>query len=164
MPSTRVSKDLNSGTYFLTLTVNNFYYLFDRYNRWEILSDSIKYFQEYKELKIHAFVLMLNHIHLIIETNHVSEFLRDFKKFTSKEIKKNILLYEPKILPIFKRNNTYRFWSKTNMPKFIESEVYYQNKISYIENNPVEKGYVSLPEHWYWSSANVDCELKVNNE
>jgi putative transposase len=43
MPSRRVAAKLNAGTYYLTLTVQHWYYLFDRYNRWRILADSIRY-------------------------------------------------------------------------------------------------------------------------
>ena len=45
MPSRRVAAELNAGTYYLTLTVQRWYYLFDRYNRWQIMSDSIRYCQ-----------------------------------------------------------------------------------------------------------------------
>jgi putative transposase len=46
MPSRRVAAELNTGTYYLTLTVQHWYYLFDRYNRWQIMPDSIRYCQE----------------------------------------------------------------------------------------------------------------------
>jgi putative transposase len=34
MPSRRVASDLNAGTYYLTLTIQRCYYLFDCHNRW----------------------------------------------------------------------------------------------------------------------------------
>ena len=40
MPSRRVPADLNAGTYYLTLTIQRWYYLFDRHNRWQILAES----------------------------------------------------------------------------------------------------------------------------
>jgi len=66
MPSRRVPVDLNAGTYFLTLTVQRWYYLFDRHNRWPILADSIRYCREHKGLELNGYVFMLNHIHLIV--------------------------------------------------------------------------------------------------
>ena len=74
---------------------------------------------------------MLNHIHLIIQSEDVSWFLRDFKKFTSKELKTNILATEPNILKLFEDENWgYEFWKKTNMPKIVESEdFFYKRKI-----------------------------------
>ncbi|MEI7997512.1 MAG: hypothetical protein WCH01_21705, partial [Methylococcaceae bacterium] len=38
MPSRRVAVDLNAGTYYLTLTIQRWYYLFERHNRWQILA------------------------------------------------------------------------------------------------------------------------------
>ena len=54
MPSRRISKQLNAGIYFLTMTIHRWYYLFDRHNRWKILADSIRYCQQNKELTLHA--------------------------------------------------------------------------------------------------------------
>jgi putative transposase len=165
MPSPRVNQDLNDHqTYFLTCTIKRWYYIFDRYQRWDILAKSLKYFIDNKDLKVYSFVFMLNHIHLIISSPDVSGFIRDFKKFTSKKIKENVSLTEPNVLQLFlNENGIYEFWSKTNMPKIIETENFYIQKSLYIENNPVKKNYVMLPEHWYWSSANNICELKVSN-
>jgi len=48
MPSVRISKELTSGIYYLTFTVRNWYYIFDRHNRFQILADSLKYCQKNK--------------------------------------------------------------------------------------------------------------------
>jgi putative transposase len=163
MPSKRISKELNSGTYFLTFSVFRLYYLFDRYDRWEILARSLKYCESNKGLTLEAFVFMLNHIHLIVSSSDVAGFVCDFKKFTSKEIKRNIERTEPRILKLFlNRKGEYQFWQRTNMPKFMETEDFFQQKLNYIHDNPVVKNYVMRQEDWYWSSANPNCELKVD--
>lgn len=164
MPSVRISKDFNNGIYFITLSVKKLYYLFDRQYRWNILAESLKYCQENKNLKIFSFVFMLNHIHLIIHSPDVSGFIRDFKKFTSKKVRKNIESTEPNVLKLFlEEDGLYEFWAKTNVPKLIESQDFFENKLQYIHNNPVKKNYVMQPEHWYWSSANSMCEIKVDD-
>jgi hypothetical protein len=38
---------------------------------------------------------MLNHMHLIVESKDVAGFIRDFKSFTSKALKRNIQATEP---------------------------------------------------------------------
>jgi len=83
-------------------------------------------------------------------------FVRDFKTFTSKELKKNILATEPNILKLFEENEHYQFWQKTNMPELIINEEFYLEKAKYVEQNPVRKGYVRDAEHWVYSSANKD--------
>lgn len=154
-------KDLNSGIYYITFTIKRWYYLFDRHNRWNILLDSLKYCQQNKGIKIYAWVFMMNHIHLIIESSNVSGFIRDFKKFTSKEFKKNITETEPNVLKIFIENGVYEFWNRTNMPKRIESEEFLQQKKNYIEQNPVRKNYVKNAQDWVYSSANPENLLKL---
>lgn len=164
MPSIRVSKELNSGTYFFTVTVRYWYYVLDRYNRWDIITNSLKFFQKNRGLKIYGFALMINHIHLIIFSDNVISFICDFKKFTAREILKNIKQFEPDILKLFiKKNGICEFWSKTNMPEIIESENFLLQKMNYIHENPVKRDYVLNPEDWYWSSANPLCELKADN-
>ena len=47
------------------------------------------YFQEHKGLDIYAWVLMSNHLHMIIGTrddHRIGDVMRDFKKYTSKKI------------------------------------------------------------------------------
>lgn len=163
MPINQVNKNLNQSLYFITPTVNNWYYIFDRHNRWQILADSIKYCQKYKNLEIHSYVFMLNHLHLIIKSSDVAGFLRDFKKYTSKKLIENIREFEPNVLELFKDKNSegYSVWKKDNQPRVIENEKFFMQKLNYIHNNPVIKGYVERPEYWKWSSANLNSEIKT---
>ena len=164
MPSVRINKELNQGIYFLTLTVKRWYYLFDRHKRWDILLDSLRYCQKNKGLKIYHWVFMLNHIHLIVKSEDMIGFVRDFKTFTSKELKKNIIETELNILKLFDENGNYQFWQKTNMSELISNEEFYREKANYIEQNPVRKGYVRNAEHWVYSSANKDeCLLELHS-
>jgi len=156
LPSVRVPKELKEEIFFLTFTVHRWYYLFDRHNRWDILTDSLKYCQANKGLKIYHYVFMLNHIHLIVRSGDMISFIRDFKTFTSKEIKKNIMDTEPNILKLFEESGKYQFWQKTNMPEVIRNEDFYLAKARYIEQNPVRKRYVNRAEDWVYSSANTE--------
>ena len=162
MPSIRIDQQLSDRIYFLTLTVKNWYYLFDRHNRFQILADSLVYCQKEKGLRIYCYVFMLNHLHFIANAPDMIGFVRDFKKFTSKEIQKNIIAYEPTILRLFEtQTGSYEFWAKTNMPKMIETETYLVQKINYIHYNPVRKQYVQKPEDWIWSSANPGSSIII---
>jgi REP element-mobilizing transposase RayT len=155
----RVPKELKEEIFFLTFTVHRWYYLFDRHNRWDILADSLKYCQVNKGLKIYHFVFMLNHVHLIAQSADMIGFIRDFKTFTSKEIRKNIAETEPQILKLFERNGEYHFWQKTNMPEIIRNEEFYLSKAKYIEQNPVRKRYVNKTEDWVYSSVNKENNI-----
>jgi len=47
--------------------------------------------------------------------------------------------------------------------EWIESDTFLLQKINYIHNNPVKRGYVLKAEDWYWFSANTVCELSIND-
>jgi len=161
MPSIRISKELNSQIYFLTFTVKDWCRVLDRYDRFEILSDSIEYCRKHKGLMVYAYVFMPNHIHLVVFAPDMIAFVRDFKRYTASKIIEDMYHTEPDLLELFKNENRFELWRKTNMPKLIESEKYLLQKINYIHNNPVRKQYVQRSEQWYWSSANPDSPIKV---
>ena len=163
MSSLRISRELKNCIYFVTFTVKNWYYLFDRHNRFEILEESFVYCQKHKELKIYAFVFMLNHLHFIGSAPDLSAVIRDMKTHLSKELQKNIIATESNILKIFKNDKgNYHIWQSTNYPELIETDYFYNQKIEYIHFNPVQKGYVHNPEDWKWSSASkIPTKIKV---
>ncbi len=161
MPSMRIRNDNKELPHFVTLTVWNWYYLFDRFGRWDIVADSIKYLQATRNLQVFSYVLMLNHIHLLAQAPDLIACIRDFKRFTTKALRLNIQQTEPRILRLFFSTGQYRFWHTTNQPEVIETTSFLNQKMNYIHMNPVKKYYVALPEHWYWSSANPDSPIKV---
>lgn len=163
MPSNRISIHQNQGVYFLTFTIERWYYLFDRHNRWQILADALSFAQARRHLKLHGYVFMLNHVHLLVSSPDMIAFVRDFKRHTSKEFKKNIQQHEANVLELFiESSGSYHFWQKTNAPKVIESENFFRQKLNYIHNNPVKKQYVTQGEHWKWSSANPNSSLIID--
>ena len=163
MPTARISKQLNDGIYFLTPTIWNWYYIFDRHERWEILADSLIFCQKNKGLEIHQYVFMLNHLHLIVSSKDVAGFLRDFKRHTTKLLFDNINKHEPNLVSLFLDDNDRpRFWKADNQPKKIESREFYRQKANYIHLNPVKKGYVERPEYWKWSSANPATAIQLD--
>ena len=52
-----------------------------------------------------------------------------------------------------RRNQEFQVWHSQNWPVLIESEGFFNQKVDYIHENPVEKEYVSKPEDWIYSSA-----------
>ena len=80
---------ITGEVYFVTDTVVDWVDIFTRPLYKHIIIDSLSYCQKEKGLLIYAWVLMTNHLHMIVGRNgenKVSDIMRDFKKFTSKEI------------------------------------------------------------------------------
>lgn len=153
--------------YFLTLTVVDWVDVFTRPAYKHILVDSLKYCQKEKGLELYAWCLMTNHLHLLAsakETFHLSDILRDFKKFTNKKIidaidddsesRRRWMLYRfefaGKINPKIK---DFKFWQDGNEAKEIHTNEFLDQKLNYIHNNPVVAEIVNNPEDYRYSSA-----------
>ena len=164
MPIAHIPNDAADSTCFITPTVWRWYYIFDRHDRWQILADSLQFLQQRRGLEIYGFVFMLNHLHLLIRAPDVTACVRDFKRHTSRQIHKSLRRYEPSVLPLFvDETGHFRLWKPDNKPKLVETERFFLQKLNYIHENPVRKGYVEFPEHWKWSSANPHCPLEIAN-
>ncbi|GGK64597.1 hypothetical protein GCM10011405_10710 [Rufibacter glacialis] len=153
--------------YYLTLTVVDWVDVFTRPVYRHIIIDSLKFCQEKKGLEIYAWVLMSNHLHLIASAKegfHLSNILRDFKKFTSRslveaiqkenESRKEWMLHRFQFPANVKSKVTnHQFWQEGNEAKEIHSNEFLQQKLNYIHQNPVRAEWVLEPEHYLYSSA-----------
>jgi REP element-mobilizing transposase RayT len=105
---------------------------------------------------------------LVAETddeNHLSDFLRDFKKFTSKAIVNEIqenpdesrrkwLLNEFRFAGKYKTNiKNFKFWQDGNEAKEIHSTSFLEQKVDYIHENPVQAEIVEYAHEYLYSSA-----------
>ena len=75
-------------THFMTFTVVEWLDVFTRMEYRNILLDSIRFCQANKNLLLHAWCLMSNHIHMIGSSKEakLSDILRDLKKYTGRQI------------------------------------------------------------------------------
>ena len=76
------------SVYFITCTAVNWVDVFTRKQYADIIIDSLNYCTDKKGLIVYGYVIMSNHIHLLVQARHenMSDILRDFKKFTSQTI------------------------------------------------------------------------------
>ncbi|MCB9256796.1 MAG: transposase [Chitinophagales bacterium] len=66
-----------------------------------LIAENLRYYGQQYEVSILAYVVMPNHIHMILDFKRGSDriaFMRDFKKYTSTKIRKEIELHEPEML------------------------------------------------------------------
>ena len=148
------------GVYFITCTVNQWVDVFTRKEYIDILLDSLRFCQKNKGLEIFSWVIMTNHIHLIISTKqeNLSDIIRDFKKYTSSKIVEAIR--ESKIesrknwmLWLFKKEDGILFWQEGYHAEEITSLSFFNIKQDYIHNNPVKAGVVEKEEEYLFSSC-----------
>lgn len=98
------------------------------------------------------------------EKANLDEILRDFKKYTSKKIIKEIQNNNESrkewMLELFSkageninRIQNYKVWKDGNQPKQLVSYEFTKQKLDYIHFNPVEAELVENPEDYLYSSA-----------
>ena len=154
--------------YYLTLKVVKWIDVFTRPEYRDIIINSLNYCVANKGLEVNAWVIMSNHLHLVASCNEpfkMSEFLRDCKKFTSKQIVEAIQeSHESRkewLLDKFQfeakrtgRAKEYKLWSDDNHAIDLDNgKIDIWQKIHYIHDNPVRAGIVRNPEDYIYSSA-----------
>ena len=161
-------KALTHELYFTTSTVVDWLDVFTRPIYKHILLESLEYCQANKELEIYAWVLMTNHLHMIVDTigsDSIGDVMRDFKKFTSKRIVKAIQENEQEsrqewLMNRFrfraandKKVTNFKFWQEDNHVETIYSYDFFKQKLDYIHQNPVRQEIVAQAEDYMYSSA-----------
>jgi putative transposase len=146
--------------YLLTCTVVELMPAFIGQDACGILLDSLTYCRKHKGLKLYAYVIMENHIHLVAQAPDLDEVIQRFKSFTAKEIlthsrakgKEWLLNRFEYYKQRHRTESTFQVWQQGHYPKLIQSDAMLCQKIEYVRNNPVRRGW-ELPEHWRYSSA-----------
>jgi REP element-mobilizing transposase RayT len=156
-----------NSIYFLTFTVTDWVDVFTRVNYKNIIVESLEYCKKHKGLKLYAWCLMTNHLHLICRTGEpfkISDFIRDYKQYTAKKIlaeltlptesRREWMLYRFEYAGKFDRRITkYRFWQDTSHPIELNSNEFITQRMNYIHQNPVKTGIVANAEDYLYSSA-----------
>ena len=126
-----------------------------------VILDSWRFMQHERDIKILAWVMLENHIHWIGVGPNLSRRVGEFKSFTATSILKmmklkgtNTLLQELEFYKLkHKVDQQHQLWQEGSHPQIIESEQVMWQKIEYIHNNPLRRGFVDDPVHWRYSSA-----------
>lgn len=149
------------GNYFLTATIVEWLPVFQGVEPCNIIVDALEFCRQNKEMKLRAYVIMENHIHLIAEAPDLSTTIQSFKSYTARQIISHMTnsnkewlhrlftLYKKR----YKHDSTYQVWQEGVHPQRIQGAEMLTQKMTYIHQNPVRRGYVDLPEHWRYSSA-----------
>jgi putative transposase len=108
----------------------------------EVVLASLHYRAQIKHYELHSWVIMPNHLHLLL-TPHVSasKLLGSLKAATAKRA--NLLL----------QRTGQPFWQDESYDHLVRRGDEFQRIQRYIENNPVTAGLAATPEDYLWSTA-----------
>lgn len=147
--------------YFLTCTVVGWQAIFTRPDAVQLVFDSWNFLRREKQLLIYGFVILENHIHLIASAPRLADVVKSFKMYTARRIidlleerGATVLLNQLRSLKLrHKVESEYQVWEEGSKPKQIIGDEMMFQKLEYIHQNPVKRGYVDDPLHWRYSSA-----------
>ena len=139
-------------------SIDKAFYPIDLNLMWEETQDLLRILSWAYNAKIHAFVLMSNHFHLLVSTP--SENLDDCMRYFQSNLSHWIRNQTTKDTYAF--NTRYR-WS------IIKDPIYYANVYRYVYQNPIRAGIVKLAECYKFSTlsgksgmSRLDCPLAVH--
>lgn len=110
---------------------------------WKVLTHHLSLVHYKYDFKIHSFVLMPNHFHLIGSTYEfeLGHIMRAFMSESAKEIN-------------FKSARKNQVWGSRYFKCLISSPHYYLNVYKYVYQNPLRAGLVEKVEEWPFSTLN----------
>ena len=147
--------------HFMTWTIVGWLPIFTRPETTKILFDSWRFQQRERDLVLLGYVILENHAHLIATASELSKATQSAKSYSAKLIIELLeqrsarqLLRGLKSLKLrHKTESEYQLWQEGSHPQRIDTDAMMWQKLEYIHNNPVVRGYVDDPTHWRYSSA-----------
>ncbi len=148
--------------YYITTVVYKRLPIFTRPNFIIPLYDSLNFYRYNQAFKLLGYVIMPDHIHLIIwpcGKSTISDIMRDYKTFTSKRI-----IRQAKVEGIgewvaaFRQagqetgRSTNKVWQDSYWDVNIYTERFLRQKLNYVHRNPVRAGLVEQPKDYVYSS------------
>ncbi|MCO6044856.1 transposase [Aeoliella sp. ICT_H6.2] len=161
MTRTRYKIHDSAYPHFLTCTIVDWLPVFTRPEAVQVVLDSWSYLQANHRMQLFAYVVLENHLHFIASSDDLAKEVGDFKSYTARNLIDLLKQANAQTLlkqlafrkSAHKTDREFQLWQEGIKPKQISSDEMMQQKIEYIHNNPVKRGYVDDPIHWRYSSA-----------
>jgi putative transposase len=151
--------------YFITTTAVERVHIFSRDCIKQVIVKSLQFIHTQHWINLYAFVIMPNHIHLMVRFfpgYQLPGVMRDFKKFTSKQIFHSFEEHsDQEVLGFLSRaaqsspKQTFKVWEDDYDARNVFSSDFLWQKLEYIHHNPCRPQWklAKKPEEYAWSSA-----------
>ncbi|MCX7067487.1 MAG: transposase [Methylococcales bacterium] len=161
MGRSRYSIRETQAPHFLTCTIINWIPVFTRPQTVDIILNALQYRQQHNGWKVYGYVILENHLHLVVQADDLLAELPLFKSYTARQLidylkechAERVLKQMAFFRKAHKLDREYQCWEEGSHPQLIQNAEMLRQKLDYIHFNPVKRGYVDKPEHWRYSSA-----------
>lgn len=169
---------IEGSIFYITSNIYSRLQIFTRPSFIIPIIDSLNYYRYQYACTLLGYVIMPDHIHLVLwpqDTSIVTEFMRDFKRFTSGRITRQAKLEDETYwLAKFEGAGLetgradYKVWQDSFWEQCIYTEDFLRQKLNYIHLNPVRAGIVEdVAEYPYSSYRNYylgdDHLIEIDN-
>jgi putative transposase len=160
---------------FVTTTCKDWLHLLQSHAIMQIVADSLTFLNGKYKVQIVGYVFMPNHIHMLMfleDGKTLSSYMRDFKKFTSVKIRKQLEAEEQYSLVeqmrFIKGAQKLKVWQDRFDDFYITNPKSFLIKLNYIHNNPLKRGLAKSAADYKYSSAGyyereTEGILKINH-
>ena len=146
--------------FFWTATINQWQKLLQPYKYKDIIIDSLNYLSHAGKIDVFGFVIMPNHIHLILRTKELNgkeTAQGSFLKYTAHEFRKMLYMENKNKLSSYQvdaHNKQHEFWQRDPLAILLYSKEIAFQKLDYIHYNPVAE---------HWQLIQDPCEYKYSS-
>ena len=125
----------------------------------DVIINSLRFLVREERVRVYAFVIMDNHIHIIWQAmgDHVPKDIQlSFMKYTAQMILKELRNNHPQVLEKFvvkASDRIHQIWERRPLCTSLWNQQVFKQKLDYIHNNPVEAGRCEYPYNYRYSSA-----------
>ena len=148
----------------------------------QVVVDNWKFYHG-KRYDLTAYVVMPNHVHVLIKTYEEwsigkivwawkslvtkyvnsevdlkNRFLNSMEQFKAKNLQIKSSSKMQKFIKAESKNNSFSIWQREYWDRFIRDENHFEKAVEYIHKNPVKAGLTKSSEDWLWSSAGEQKE------
>ncbi len=76
----------SAHSHFVTCTILHWLPLFTRQESVQIIVDCLKFLQEKDNLKLYAYVILENHLHMVLSGDDLQKTMQSFKQYIAKQL------------------------------------------------------------------------------
>lgn len=157
----RNSKMSLEEVYFWTDTIKDWNTLLINDTYKNIIIECWQNLVKRNKIKIYAFVIMPNHVHVIwemIDVNGKEMPYASFNKYTAHQFLDHLHKTNPELVKRYQEitpEREHRFWQRDALAIWLDSKPKAEQKIDYIHLNPLQEHWnlAVKPEDYKWSSA-----------
>jgi len=132
----RPLRTITSGTFFITAITHNRWRLFQPAANARLFIDTLQHYRCQGLYKLHAFVVMPDHIHLLITTDDLPKAMKHIRGGFSHRLA-----------------SKHEVWQGGYTDHFVQSREDFETRREYIHQNPVKERICKRPEDFPYSSA-----------